>query len=292
MNKAIFILEYMAEQPLLLRTEGIYDVSTRLIEGKEVPSIISRKMIRPLRDTLRNEVRKTGDKSIDYCKFPTEEMCCWCLDCLIFGGTRTALPRVQLRSLVHPSDALAVVVDEKSAVEAETHVAVKEGRIAEIGEAFYSPFQVPQGTRFIGTLMIDFDKTKVDQQKLINLLVTMFLRTRRYGGRTAQEGLVKPKVLAIIEAPYECVTSYDLYKIVKPKKEGGNENWKEIVEEYIKKNLKKSVPDASLLEFQIIMSEEMLKKTINELTEEFRRELEGEGINEAAMKKWLEKMGQ
>lgn len=276
MSKVIFVVEYEARQPLLLRTEGIYDVSTRFVEKKDAPSIIARKMVRPLRDTLRDEIRKTGDKWIKGCKFPTEEMCGYCLDCLIFGGVRTTRPRVQLRSIVHPSDALAVIENGKSETEAETHVAVKEGRWADIGEAFYSPFQVPQGTRFIGTFMIDFDKTRVDRQSLINLFATIFLRTRRYGGRTAQEGLVDPNVLAVIEAPYECITSYDLYNAVVNTK--GEENWGVVVKNFVEKTLKKDVPDAKMLTFNVIKDGATLKKTINKLAEAFREELKEEGI--------------
>jgi len=271
MSKIIFIVEYLAQQPLLLRTEGIYDISTRAVGGKEVPSIISRKMIRPLRDTLRDEIRKTEDEWIKKCKFPTEEMCGYCLDCLIFGGTRTTEPRIQIRSLVHPTDALAITGEEDSQIETETHVAVKEGRWADIGRALYSPFQVPQGTRFIGTLMVDFDKTKgkVDKEKLIKLLGTIFLRTRRYGGRTAQEGLVDPKVLAVIEVPYECVTSYELYEAIR---RGKN------IDGYIKK-LQKDIPDVEKKEFQVIKDDESLKKTINSLAKSFRDGLREEGFS-------------
>ncbi len=90
MNKLIFIVKISATQPLMLRTEGIHDVSTRLVGDEEVPAIISRKMTRPLRDTLRSYGRETGDPWINQVcrnKFPTETMCCWCIDCLLFGGT-------------------------------------------------------------------------------------------------------------------------------------------------------------------------------------------------------------
>jgi len=289
-TKTIFAVSYTSLQPLMLRTEGIYDTCTRLAGTTEVPSIITRKMIRPLRDTLRNVARKTDDGWIKTCNFPTEEMCCYCIDCLVFGGTnakagnyrevnnkevRFKSRTVQLRSLVHPSDALLVTEDQKGTVESETHVGVKEGRWADIGRALYSPFQIPPGIRFIGTFMLDFDKTKVNQQNLIDLFATIFIRTRRYGGRTAQEGLVEPQILAVIDAPYECLSSYDLYEVVKNVKK--DETWIVAVNRYIETSLMKDVEGIRKL-VPSILQEEKLLGVINELTAEFRNELRAEGI--------------
>jgi CRISPR type I-D-associated protein Csc2 len=287
-TKTIFIVAYKALQPLMLRTEGIYDTSTRLAGETEVPSIITRKMIRPLRDTLRSVARTMSDGWINTCSFPTEEMCCYCIDCLIFGGTnaKAGNPKkvnekkfkfktrmVQLRSLVHPSDALLVSEDQKGAIESETHVGVKEGRWANIGQALYSPFQIPAGSKFIGTFMLDFDKTKVDQDNLVNVFATIFVRTRRYGGRTAQEGLVEPQILAVIEAPYECISSYDLYPIVKKEKE----NWSTAVQTYLEQLILTQVNGAKIIKPQILQETELLV-AIEALTTGFREELKQEGI--------------
>jgi CRISPR type I-D-associated protein Csc2 len=286
-TKTIFVVSYTTLQPILLRTEGIYDTCTRLAGTTEVPSIITRKMIRPLRDTLRNIARQTNDGWIKTCNFPTEEMCCYCIDCLIFGGTNAKASNerevngkkvkfrsrtVQLRSLVHPSDALLVAKDSRGTIESETHVGVKEGRWADIGRALYSPFQIPAGMKFIGTYMLDFDKTKVNQQNLVDVFATIFIRTRRYGGRTAQEGLVEPQILAVIDAPYECVSSYDLYEKVK-----GQENWMKSIHEYIENSLTKNVEGIRTIVPRILQEKDLLT-TINALTAEFRKELRGEGI--------------
>lgn len=295
-TKTIFVVSYKSLQPMMLRTEGIYDTCTRLVGNKEVPSIITRKMIRPLRDTLRNVARKTADGWIKTCSFPTEEMCCYCIDCLIFGGTNAKANTtreingkkvkfksrtVQLRSLVYPCDALLVSKDQKGTIESETHVGVKEGRWAKIGQALYSPFQIPAGSRFIGTFMLDFDKTKVDQQTLVNVFATIFVRTRRYGGRTAQEGLVEPQVLAVIDAPYECVSSYDLYETVKPpetqEEQEKQKDWAEAVQNYIKTSLVKNVIGVKTIVPNILQEEELLK-AVDTLTTKFREELRQEGI--------------
>lgn len=282
MSKIIFIVEYEAVQPLLLRTEGIYDVATRKVNGKDVPSIIARKMVRPLRNTLRDEARKTSDEWIKRCNFPSEQMCCYCIDCLIFGGTNAKASSmgfntrtIQLRTLVHPTDALAVVADEKACIEGETHTGVKEGRVAEIGQSLYSPFQVSQGTRFIGTFMLDLDKTKADKQKIVNLFGTIFQRTNRYGARTAQEGLVKPKLLAIIDAPYECVTSYDLYGELK-----NSSVWDTTINEYISK-LKERIPEVEILKFSEISETDLTKAggVIEGLTSAIRDDLKSEDIS-------------
>ncbi len=285
-TKTIFIVSYKALQPLMLRTEGIYDTSTRLAGETEVPSIITRKMIRPLRDTMRSIARTMPDGWINTCSFPTEEMCCYCIDCLIFGGTNAKAGQVkkvngqnlkfktrmiQLRSLVYPSDALLVSKDQKGTIESETHVGVKDGRWANIGQALYSPFQVPAGSKFIGTFMLDFDKTKVNQDNLVNTFATVFIRTRRYGGRTAQEGLVEPQILAVIDAPYECITSYDLYSVVKEK-----EDWSKAINEHITK-LMEEVKGVKPLTPQILQ-ETALRSSIEALTAQFRTELKQEGI--------------
>lgn len=287
-TKTIFVVSYKALQPLMLRTEGIYDTSTRLAGETEVPSIITRKMIRPLRDTLRSVARTMSDGWISTCSFPTEEMCCYCIDCLIFGGTnaKAGQPKevngkklkfksrmIQLRSLVYPSDALLVSEDQKGTIESETHVGVKEGRWANIGQALYSPFQIPAGSKFIGTFMLDFDKTKVNQDKLVNVFATVFIRTRRYGGRTAQEGLVEPQILAAIDAPYECTSSYDLYPVVKKEKE----NWSKAVQTYIEQIIMKEVNGTKIIKPQILQETELLD-AIDALTTEFRKELQQEGI--------------
>ncbi|WAM22491.1 MAG: type I-D CRISPR-associated protein Cas7/Csc2 (plasmid) [Candidatus Methanoperedens sp.] len=285
MSKIIFIVEYEAVQPLLLRTEGIYDVATRKVNGKDVPSIIARKMVRPLRNTLRDEARKTSDEWIKKCNFPSEQMCCYCIDCLIFGGTNAKASSmgfntrtIQLRTLAHPTDALAVVADEKACIESETHTGVKEGRVAEIGQSLYSPFQVSQGTRFIGTFMLDLDKTKADKEKIVNLFGTIFQRTNRYGARTAQEGLVKPKIIAIIDTPYECVTSYDLYGELK-----NSSNWSTAINAYIT-TLQKKIPEIQILQFSEVSETDLTKVdgVIEELTKAIRNDLESEGISLAA----------
>jgi hypothetical protein len=290
-TKTIFVVSYTALQPMMLRTEGIYDTCTRLAGNTEVPSIITRKMIRPLRDTLRNMARKTNDGWIKTCNFPTEEMCCYCIDCLVFGGVNAKAGNerevdgkkvkfksrtVQLRSLVYPSDALLVATDSKGTIESETHVGVKEGRWADIGRALYSPFQIPAGMKFIGTYMLDFDKTKVDQLKLINLFATIFIRTRRYGGRTAQEGLVEPQILAVIDCPYECLSSYDLYEIVKNVKK--DVTWMVAVNKYIKESLMKNVDGINSLVPQILQEKDLLS-VIDDLVIAFRKELRTEGID-------------
>lgn len=286
-TKIIFVVSYTTLQPMMLRTEGIYDTCTRLAGSTEVPSIITRKMIRPLRDTLRNVARNSNDGWIKTCNFPTEEMCCYCIDCLIFGGTnakagnerevngkkvRFRSRTVQLRSLVHPSDALLVVEDSKGTIESETHVGVKEGRWADIGRALYSPFQIPAGMRFIGAFMLDFDKTKVNQQNLIDVFATIFTRTRRYGGRTAQEGLVEPRILVVIDAPYECLSSYDLYGKLK-----GQKDWVNSIHEYIEKSLMKEIEGIKVKVPRILQEKDLLT-TIDALTTEFRQELRAEGI--------------
>lgn len=289
-TKTIFVVSYATLQPMMLRTEGIYDTCTRLAGTAEVPSIITRKMIRPLRDTLRNIARKTDDGWIKTCNFPTEEMCCYCIDCLIFGGTNAKAGNervvngkkvkfksrtVQLRSLVYPSDALLVAKDHKGTIESETHVGVKEGRWADIGRALYSPFQIPAGMKFIGTFMLDFDKTKVNQQNLVNVFATIFIRTRRYGGRTAQEGLTEPQILAVIDAPYECMSSYDLYEVVKNVKE--DETWIVAVNNHIENSLMKNVEGIKKL-VPTILQEKQILDAITDLTTEFRKELRAEGI--------------
>jgi Csc2 Crispr len=286
-TKTIFVVSYKALQPLMLRTEGIYDTSTRLAGETEVPSIITRKMIRPLRDTMRNIARTMPDGWINTCSFPTEEMCCYCIDCLIFGGTnaKAGQPKevngkklkfktrmIQLRSLVYPSDALLASKDQKGTIESETHVGVKEGRWANIGQALYSPFQIPAGSKFIGTFMLDFDKTKVNQGNLVNVFATVFIRTRRYGGRTAQEGLVEPQILATIDAPYECITSYDLYSIVREK-----ENWSDEIKNHIMTSVMKEVNGVKIINPEILQ-ETALRAAIEALTTEFRKELQQEGI--------------
>lgn len=295
MKKVIFVVEYEAKQPLLLRTEGIYDVATRLVNGKDVPSIISRKMVRPLRDTLRTYARQTGDPWINQlCNFPTERMCCYCIDCLIFGGTNADAGTVhkvtigantknvkfnirtlQLRSLVHPSDALAVVEGEE-AIESETHTGIKEGRWADIGQAFYSPFQIAQGTRFIATFMLDVGASKVNNyQDLINIFATIFMHTRRYGARTAQEGLVEPRILSIVKLPYEAVTSYDLYEVVKNRK---GTTWDEAIKNFLE-GRKKEIPELEFCTWKMLTETELLQ-VISEkkLLGELRKALEAEGV--------------
>jgi hypothetical protein len=215
-------------------------------------------------------------------------MCCYCIDCLIFGGTnaKAGQPKlvngkklrfktrmIQLRSLVYPSDALLVSEDQKGTIESETHVGVKEGRWANIGQALYSPFQIPAGSKFIGTFMLDFDKTRVNQQKLVNVFATIFARTRRYGGRTAQEGLVEPQILAVIDVPYECVSSYDLYPVVKKEKE----NWSKTVQSFLEQSIMKEINGAKIMKPQILQETE-LRAEIGALTTEFREELKREGI--------------
>lgn len=195
-----------------------------------------------------------------------------------FKSTRT----VQLRSLVYPSDALLVSGDQKGNIESETHVGVREGRWAKIGQALYSPFQIPAGSKFIGTFMLDFDKTKVSQDKLVNVFATLFIRTRRYGGRTAQEGLIEPQILAVIDVPYECVSSYDLYEVVKPVLNSSTKlfeekNWPEAVQNYINQSLKE-VKGTTILNPQILQETELLA-AIEGLTTEFRVELSREGID-------------
>ncbi|MEW6685060.1 MAG: type I-D CRISPR-associated protein Cas7/Csc2 [Candidatus Edwardsbacteria bacterium] len=291
MKKVIFIVEYEAKQPLFLRTEGVYDVATRRVGDKEVPSIISRKMIRPLRDTLRTYARQTDDPWIKGCEFPTETMCCYCIDCLMFGGTNASagtqkeltkgkkvkfnVGTLQLRSLVHPSDALAVSSGEE-AIESETHTGVKEGRHAEIGRALFSPFQVSQGTRFIGTFMLDIVSSGVKKPgDLVNLFATIFMHTKRYGARTAQEGLVEPKILAVVDVPYEVVTSYDLYKTVINYK---IEDWKPEVDEYLQE-LKKIVPELSDIDYKILTETNLLALLKEDrLLGELRKALEKEGV--------------
>ncbi len=287
-TKTIFIVAYKALQPLMLRTEGIYDTSTRLAGETEVPSIITRKMIRPLRDTLRSVARTMPDGWISTCSFPTEEMCCYCIDCLIFGGTNAKAGKekevngkklkfktrmIQLRSLVYPSDALLVSGDQKGTIESETHVGVKEGRWANIGQALYSPFQIPAGSKFIGTFMLDFDKTKVNQEKLVNVFATIFVRTRRYGGRTAQEGLVEPQILAVIDAPYECISSYDLYPVVKKE----NKDWSKAVQAFLEQSIMKDINGTTIIKPKILQEAELLAE-IDALTTGFREELKREGI--------------
>lgn len=307
MKKVIFVVEYEVKQPLLLRTEGIYDVATRLVDGKEVPSIISRKMVRPLRDTLRTYARQTGDPWIsEICNFPTERMCCYCIDCLIFGGTNADADAVhevkigedmkkvkfnvrtlQLRSLIHPSDALAVVGGEE-AIESETHIAAKEGRWAEIGEAFYSPFQIAQGTRFIGTFMLDVGASRVNnQQDLINLFATIFMHTRRYGARTAQEGLVEPRILSVVELPYEAITSYDLYSVVKEEKKEsihgkakeGEKSWEDKIKGFLE-DRKREITEIEFCSWKVLKETELLE-VISEknLLGELREALEDEGVS-------------
>jgi hypothetical protein len=297
MKKVIFVVEYEAKQPLLLRTEGIYDVATRLVDGETVPSIISRKMIRPLRDTLRTHARQTGDPWINtICNFPTERMCCYCIDCLIFGGTnadadtehlvniegnakkvRFNVRTLQLRSLVHPSDALAVTSSEK-AIESETHTGVKEGRWADIGQAFYSPFQIAQGTRFIGTFMLDVGASRVNNpQGLINLFATIFMHTRRYGARTAQEGLVAPKILSVVKLPYEAITSYDLYGVVKDEKGV----WDNAIKDFLERlKMEGKIPELEFCDWKVLTETELLEVISEDrLLGELRKALEAEGVS-------------
>jgi CRISPR/Cas system CSM-associated protein Csm3 (group 7 of RAMP superfamily) len=228
------------------------------------------------------------DGWISTCSFPTEEMCCYCIDCLIFGGTNAKAGKekevngkklkfktrmIQLRSLVYPSDALLVSGDQKGTIESETHVGVKEGRWANIGQALYSPFQIPAGSKFIGTFMLDFDKTKVNQEKLVNVFATIFVRTRRYGGRTAQEGLVEPQILAVIDAPYECISSYDLYPVVKKE----NKDWSKAVQAFLEQSIMKDINGTTIIKPKILQEAELLAE-IDALTTGFREELKREGI--------------
>lgn len=302
MNKLIFVVEIKAIQPLMLRTEGIYDVATRLVDSKEVPSIITRKLTRPLRDTLRSYARDTGDPWINQVclyKFPTETMCCWCIDCLLFGGTNAKANTikelningqkqkfkfntrmVQLRHLVSPVDALAVTGDEHVPVESETHIGVKEGRVAEIGQALYAPSQIPPGTRFIGTIMVDLDAATVTEATLIQVLATIFLHTRKYGARTAEVGLVEPKILAVVKAPYEFLTSYDLYTVVKPAKDA---EWKPKIKQHLKEH-KNSIPELDIFPedtYKPLIKEKLVSgdnSALAQLTRELRRSLEQEGV--------------
>ena len=133
-------------------------------------------------------------------------------------------------------------------------------------------FSIPAGSKFIGTFMLDFDKTKVNQGNFVNVFATVFIRTRRYGGRTAQEGLVEPQILAAIDAPYECITSYDLYSIVREK-----ENWSDEIKNHITTSVMKEVDGVKIINPEILQ-ETALRVAIEALTTEFRKELQQEGI--------------
>jgi len=230
-----------AEGELVIRHEGGEDITLASIDGSKYPIILHEKLVsawrRQMLEILRHDYdRNKGDinnlrgnnNDWDCSLRPTasvkkgkgEErmggLCGECPNCMTFGFAVKEGGEFNLKSRVEGDlyisttpEQMSVVVRTFNAIDDVTHTTLISGEGQTTGALFRLSL-VKEGTVFVGKVAIK----DVSMAELLLLLFSL-AKVSRIGGIKSDFGKIKVRIPALIFAPYEVSSGYDIFKRVK-----------------------------------------------------------------------------